>query len=239
MKYKAICFDIDGTLYPKSVMNRRLLALGLCHPFFSLKYNKMRKQVRKCQEALEGDLMSKEATIMCKNGVIDENQDIKMLEANITKEELQLSKEHLSKWIYLPMERLYKRTKPYDGVVETFKKIKTKGLKIGVFSDFPLFKKLESMGLSSYVDFAASSEDIGFLKPSIHCFEYLLYNIGLDCKEVLYVGDSYDKDIVGAHRAGLDAVLVNVKGSKKEYPLACEVFESWKGFDNWLFEQME
>ena len=235
MKYKAICFDIDGTLYPKAVMNKRLLALGLRHPIFSLKYNKMRKELRKCQESLQGDLMSKEATVILKNSGISINEDI-------NSQKLQLTKERLEKWIYQPMERLYEKTRPYDGVVKTFKNIKDKGLKLGVFSDFPLFNKLQSMGLSPYLDLAVSSEDIGFLKPSVHCFEYLLYNIGidgLDCKDVLYVGDSYDKDVVGARKAGLDAVLVNVKGSAKEYPLACEVFESWKDFDKWLFEQME
>ncbi len=227
MKYKAICFDIDGTLYPKAVMNKRLLALGLCHPVFSLKYNKMRRALRKCQESLNGDLMSKEAIVILKNN------------GSCTKQDIESTRQHLERWIYLPMERLYKNTKPYDGVVETFKSIKEKGLKIGVFSDFPLFQKLESMGLSSYVDLAASSEDVGFLKPSVHCFEYLLYNMGLDSKEVLYVGDSYDKDVVGAHDAGIDAVLVNARGSEKEYPLACGVFESWKGFDRWLLKQME
>lgn len=226
MRYKAICFDIDGTLYPRAVMNRRLFALGLCHPIFSVRYNKMRKELRKCQDSLQGNLMSKEANMMLKNSGISTIQDIER------------TKQHLENWIYKPMEKLYKNTKPFDGVVETFKAIKDRDLKIGVFSDFPLFKKLESMGLSSYVDFAASSDDVGFLKPSIHCFEYLLYNIGLDAKDVLYVGDSYDKDVVGAHNARLDAVLVNAKGSVEEYPLACEVFESWGGFDRWLLKEV-
>ncbi len=236
MKYKAICFDIDGTLYPKAVMNRRLLALGFLHPHFSLCYNKMRKQLRQCQESLQGNLISKEATVIVKNSSKCKNQDIK---GETFLAEVALVKERLEKWIYAPMQRLYKKTKPYDGVVETFKTLKAKGLKIGVFSDFPLFKKLQSMGLEPYVDLAASSEDVGFLKPSVHCFDYLLYNMGiegLDRKEVLYVGDSYDKDVVGATKAGLTAVLVNAKGTKKEYPLACEVFESWKDFDKWLLE---
>ena len=225
MKYKAICFDIDGTLYPKALMNKRLLILGLRHPLFSLRYNKMRRQLRKCQESLSGSLMSKEATVICKNMGTMKNEDIvsKRLEA----------------WIYKPMERLYRSTKPYDGVVETFKAIKQRGLKIGVFSDFPLFNKLESMGLADYVDFALSSENVGFLKPSVHCFEKLLYNIGVGPAEALYVGDSYDKDVVGAREAGVDAVLVNARGAREEYPLANEVFESWEGFEKWLLKSLE
>ena len=225
IKYKAICFDIDGTLYPKSLMNKRLFILGLRHPLFSLKYNKMRRQLRKCQDTLSGSLMSKEATVICKNMGKGNKEDIVC--------------KHLEAWIYEPMKKLYRSTKPFDGVLETFKIIKEKGLKIGLFSDFPLFNKLESMGLASYVDYALSSENVGFLKPSVHCFENLLYNIGVEPAEALYVGDSYDKDVVGARGAGIDAILVNVRGSVKDYPLANEVFESWEGFEKWLLKSLE
>lgn len=225
MKYKAICFDIDGTLYPKALMNKRLLLLWFAHPVFSLRYNKMRKLLRKCQDSLSGSLRSKEAHVICKNWPKGPKEDI--------------VEKQLKAWIYEPMQRLYKSTTPYDGVVDTFKNLKERGLKIGVFSDFPLFNKLESMGLASYVDYASSSEQVGFLKPSVHCFEDMLYNIGIEANAVLYVGDSYDKDVVGAHGAGLDAVLVNAKGCAKEYPFACGVFENWKAFDNWLAEKVE
>lgn len=234
MGYKAVCFDIDGTLYPAKVMNRRLLALGLRHPVFSLKYNRMRRLYRSVQDGFASDpllrdkpLMVREAFVMQKNLGMYRNRDIGFVE------------ERLESWIYGPMERLYARTVPYDGVVQTFKAIKDKGLLVGVFSDFPLFGKLESMGLSQYVDHASSSEDVGYLKPSVHCFEHLLYNMNLKPCDVLYVGDSYAKDVVGARNAGLDAVLVNAKGSSDDYPLACGVFGSWAGFDGWLSGRLE
>ena len=125
-----------------------------------------------------------------------------------------------------------------------FKKIKNNGLKIGVFTDFPLFDKLEGMKLADLVDFAASSDDIGYLKPDTHCLEYLLYNLKMGPKDVLYVGDSYNKDILGAKAVGMDAVLVNVKASAskdlaKEYPLAKAAFRTWNEFDTWLSATME
>ena len=113
-----------------------------------------------------------------------------------------------------------------------------------MFTDFPLFGKLEGMGLDGYVDFSASSDDVGFLKPDSHCFEYLLYNLKLERNDVLYVGDSYSKDIAGACNAGIDAVLVNVKQSElrdaaERFPLAKEVFCNWKDFDAWLASGLE
>lgn len=234
MGYKAVCFDIDGTLYPAKVMNRRLLSLGLRHPSFSLKYNAMRRTYRSVQAGFEDDsalknkpLRVREAYLMQKKYGVCADKDIGFVV------------DRLESWIYRPMERLYATTRPYDGVVQTFRALKEKGLLLGVFSDFPLFGKLDSMGLSKYVDFAASSEDVGYLKPSVHCFDRLLYNLGLKACEVLYVGDSYSKDVVGAHDAGMDAVLVNSKGDARRYPLACGVFGTWNGFDAWLSRRME
>ena len=70
----------------------------------------------------------------------------------------------------------------------------------------------------------------------------MLYNLKIDSADVLYVGDSYAKDIAGAHGAGIDAVLVNVRGSEKDfpsrYPLAKAVFNRWSDFDVWLSANM-
>ena len=266
MGYKAVCFDIDGTLYPRSVMNYRLLALGLKHPFFSLKYNKMRRVFREIQDNFDEDCLFKNKSMVAREAIImqkklgnGENEDIGLKKCDkkisLVNTSAGTMEAQIEKYIYRPIAKLYKRTKPYDGVVETFKRLKANGVKIGVFSDFPLLSKLEGLGLSQYVDFAASSEDVGFLKPNIHCFEYLMYNMNLKPSETLYVGDSYSKDVVGAHGAGLDAVLVNAKdfdakgvsseapnekgaGSEK-YPLSCGVFSTWFDFDRWLFERLE
>ena len=76
------------------------------------------------------------------------------------------------------------------------------------------------------------------------CFEYLLYNLKMDPQDVLYVGDSYEKDIVGASAASIDAVMVNVRGLKPgdaeaKYPLAKAVFGTWDEFDKWLTALLE
>jgi putative hydrolase of the HAD superfamily len=239
MKYKAICFDIDGTLYPFSLMQKRLTRIWLRHPVFITRYNRMRKTFRIWQKDYKQQipLRWREAMIIQSNNA--QEPDKKFAESDYRK-----TYESLKRKMYDPMERLYSKTVPFDGVRETFKSIKAHGLKIGVFTDFPMYKKLQSMKLDEYVDFGASSDDTGFLKPDAHCFDYLLYNLKMEPSDVLYVGDSYEKDVVGAHNAGIDAVLVNVKPSdlrdaKEKYPLAKEVFGSWKEFDAWLASGME
>lgn len=239
MSYRAICFDIDGTLYPVRTMNRRLLRLSLGHPLFAMRYMRQRKEFRRWQATFTRSIPFRwrEAMIL-QNGTGEEPSE------PFDQRTYQRTYDRLSRLVYLPLERLYRETKTFDGVRETFLAIKNNGLKIGVFSDFPLFHKLESMDLADLVDFAASSDDAGYLKPDAHCLEYLLYNLRLGPKDVLYVGDSYSKDVKGAAAAGIDAVLVNVDVSGKvdlgsEYPIAKAVFRTWGEFDRWLLATME
>ena len=243
MKYKAICFDVDGTLYPIRTMNRRILRLSVAHPLFGLKYRKARKEFRKHQDAF-----NKEIPFRWREAAIVQSGSGAESEHDFSEESFRRlygkTYDRLHRWAYLKMEKLYERTEPFAGVAKTFEKIRDKGLKVGVFSDFPLFRKLEGMNLASLVDFAASSDDAGFLKPNAHCFEYLLYNLKMGPQDILYVGDSYEKDIVGANAASVDAVLVNVKDLKAgdpeaRYPLAKAVFRTWDEFDKWLTAEME
>ena len=238
MKYKAICFDIDGTLYPIGIMNRRIFRLSAAHPLFGLKYRNARREFRRYQATFGKTIPFRwrEAAIIqsgtgAEPGEEFSEEDYRKLYGK--------TYDRLDRWAYRKMERLYRQTRTFDGVAETLKRIRNNGLKVGVFTDFPLFHKLEGMGLASLVDFAASSDDAGFLKPDAHCFEYLLYNLKMGSQDVLYVGDSYEKDIVGANAASIDAVLVNVRGLKPgdeqtKYPLAKAVFGTWDEFDKWL-----
>ncbi|MBR2281408.1 MAG: HAD family hydrolase [Spirochaetales bacterium] len=237
MSYKAVCFDIDGTLYPIGTMNSRLLRLSLRHPLFGLRYRRNRREYRRWQSTF-----TQKVPFRWREAMIVQNGTGK--EMPFDKETYRRTYERLESLVYGPMRRLYRRTRTFDGVRDTFLRIRDDGLKIGVFTDFPLFDKLEGMGLADLVDFAASSDDVGYLKPDTHCLEYLLYNLGMGPKDVLYVGDSYEKDVKGAMAAGIDAVLVNVKAPAsadlhREYPLAKAVFRTWDEFDRWLAATME
>ena len=243
MKYKAICFDIDGTLYPIGIMNRRIFRLSAAHPLFGLKYRKARREFRRNQASFAKTIpfrWREAAIIQSGTGAEPEHEFSEEAFGKLYGK----TYDRLDRWAYRKMERLYRQTKTFDGVAETLKRIRNNGLKVGVFTDFPLFRKLEGMGLASLVDFAASSDDAGFLKPDAHCFEYLLYNLKMGPQDVLYVGDSYEKDIVGANAASIDAVLVNVRDLKpgdaqKKYPLAKAVFGTWDEFDKWLTALLE
>lgn len=64
-------------------------------------------------------------------------------------------------------------------------------------------------GLRHLIDDAVSSEQLGAEKPAQACFHAFLERNGLEPAEVVYVGNEYAADVVGAREAGLTPILVD------------------------------
>lgn len=233
MKYKAVCFDIDATLYPRKIIQRYMASFVLFHPCVNSVYSKMRAEFRKVQGSFEEtdlknlDFETREATMLFRvtEGT---NRAFKTVEK---------ARQYLENKYYKRLKRRFKKIPFQADTVETFKFLKENNVKIGVFSDWPLENKLHDIGVESYVDYVASPYETGYLKPDVHCFDSLLQNLKEEADTVLYVGDSYSKDIEGAYNAGIDAVMVNSKDSEiSKYPKAMKVFKNWAEFDIFLRE---
>ena len=226
MKYKAVCFDIDGTLYPASFMNRNIGFMSFMHPVLALRYKKTRAKIREIQDC--GD-----AFFDCMT--FNEKEAFAYCEVTGNKTDIKDAREYLDRTYYKYLSRIYSRLPYQEETVKTFEYIKSKGLLIGIFSDWPLYSKLERIGVKDLCDATGCSVTDGYLKPSVHAFEKLLYNLKIDGSDVLYVGDSYSKDIEGAVKAGMDGVLIGEDPDRAcNFPKACAVVENWKEFDLWL-----
>ena len=66
--------------------------------------------------------------------------------------------------------------------------------------------KLLNTGLSTLIDKVFISEDIKTTKPSREIFEHALKSCNARKKESLMIGDSWETDIVGAKKFGIDQV---------------------------------
>lgn len=189
MKIKAVCFDIDGTLYPNWQMVWLMLPAFLADIPLNRAYGKVRKQLRTL--SWEGK----------------EELPLRTVQAQLVKEELKspLSVEETESLIETNLYRRwvsdFKRVKGYPQVKEALTLIRAQGLKTGVLSDFPIQNKLRYLNLSKdCFDVALCSETVGRLKPDKRPFLALAEALECDPSEVLYVGNSYEKDIVGANR---------------------------------------
>jgi HAD superfamily hydrolase (TIGR01549 family) len=69
--------------------------------------------------------------------------------------------------------------------------------------------KLEKAGLLASFDDLVISSEVGYIKPHPEIFRLALTHSRLKAEEVLFVGDSYAQDILGAKRVGLKTAWLN------------------------------
>ncbi len=77
--------------------------------------------------------------------------------------------------------------------------------------------KMERLSLEPYFDEILVAGDVGIYKPDPQVFEIILSRLNELPSRALYVGDSYQMDVVGAKHAGLFSVWL--KNSKNNEPL--------------------
>lgn len=76
--------------------------------------------------------------------------------------------------------------------------------------------KLAHAGLSDYFKHLVISEEVGFAKPSHLIFEKALSRHKIKPNQAIMVGDSFQADILGAHKAGIPAIWY--KGVNENLP---------------------
>lgn len=99
-------------------------------------------------------------------------------------------------------------------VVPTLSRLKESGYKLGVVSnrDEPLHKDLEALNLNSYFEFALAGGEVQSFKPDLRIFQRGLELAGTAAHETMYIGDNYFADVRGSLCAGLVPVLYDPSG---------------------------
>ena len=92
--------------------------------------------------------------------------------------------------------------------------LRHRDFRLGVISNATDLAKrvLDHLGLTKYFDFVIVSEEVGVRKPTTEIFRIACKRAGCAPNRSLHVGDKYSVDVVGARRAGLNAVLIDRAG---------------------------
>ena len=199
MKYQAVAFDLDGTLYPNIDLYARLIPfmtreLSLLRALGKAR-NIIRKSYSKNEELNKGpqrDFYDLQAGLM----------------GEILGRDAEEVRERTERLIYRGWEPLFTEISLFPHVRETLEAFRNRGIKLGILSDFPLEKKLENLGISGFWDTMLCSEFTGFLKPNGRPFLELAGKMGFPPEEMLYVGNSVPYDVIGAVNAGMKAALI-------------------------------
>ena len=88
--------------------------------------------------------------------------------------------------------------------------------------DFPMYifsngksvaqrNKIKALGLDVWFrnENIFISEEVGFLKPRLEAFQGVQKAIGIQSKQIWYIGDTYDADVVGSKTAGWNVIWFN------------------------------
>jgi len=212
-----LALDIDGTLYPKRMLHARMVRSLFPSARLALAFNWARSRYRTLQE-------EEDTTPATREGLL--RRQAALVARRMGKADISGVQRAVDRQFYRAWERSFLTIKPFADLRETLLRAKEQGLSIVVLSDFPIARKLETLAIADLVDSTYCSEESGYLKPSPHAFALLLDDLRCRADEILYVGDSYTKDCVGAKEVGMYTALLTERRAKA-YPSADLVVGSW------------
>jgi len=101
--------------------------------------------------------------------------------------------------------------RPYPYVLETLEMLKNRGMKLGIITDAKRKKamqRIKAMNITDFFDIIITFEDTGEKKPSKKPFRLAMKKLNLKPVEILFVGDSMERDIQPAKNLGMKTLRV-------------------------------
>lgn len=201
MAFRAIGFDIDGTLYPSWRLNLALAGFAVRNYRCLKAFGRVRHELREL-------FRSPEYRAAPPAGV----EEFHRLQAALVARRLGIDEETalegVERFFYQVVPESFDRIRTFPGVREALLRLKAAGLRLGALSDFPGERKLELMGLGDLFDVVMTSEETGYLKPEPEPVRVLSDRLGVGPAELLYVGNSAAYDVAGAKAAGAASAYI-------------------------------
>ena len=129
--------------------------------------------------------------------------------------------EPLLQWLRTPEVSLSIWSVVPQGLVESLELLQQRYRLIVISnSDGHVAQRLDDVGLATHFEQIYDSGLLGFAKPDPRIFQRALDDLNLPPDRMVYVGDFYDIDIVGAAGAGVHGVLLDPVGAWSEIDCA-------------------
>jgi putative hydrolase of the HAD superfamily len=206
MKTKGILIDLDNTLYD----------YNSAHSFAldnTIKYMETKTGIAK--EILRASYDTSRKKIHTNlNGFASSHS--RLLYFQRLMESSQISYKHIVDFHNFYWDSFIGKMKLFEGVLALFDRFANKNCIVTDLTADVQFKKLIQVKLIDKVRHIVTSEEAGKEKPNPIMFYMALEKIGLEKSEVVFIGDDYEKDILGAISLGIRAIWLNRKMVKKE-----------------------
>lgn len=202
MNYKAVIFDLDGTLYDNRALPLRVILrspgrLGLL------------RAERAGRRELAGIYFGR-------NGeALDALMKLTAQKSGKTPDEVR--EWYNGEFLPLQAELLKKGFHPRKGIVRTLERLRSGNIKLACCSDYSVInEKLTALGIDpALFDVIEDSPSAGGCKPCPEALLHIAELLGTEPGDILVVGDRRDNDGQAAAGAGMQFLLVP-KSNRKE-----------------------
>ena len=208
MAYKAVFFDLDGTVYNYNRGDR--LGKEAISSYMEREFGLSGEETGR---ALKWAFLEAGNRIGYSCGALH-NRLIRY----------QMMLEHLSLPIHphamalasLYWDTLIGQAQPEPGLIPLLQALRSRGLITGFGTNMTAmiqFKKLDRLGLWPYTDVLVTSEEVGTEKPDRRVFDWCARKASLSNEECIFIGDTWAHDVDGARKAGMEGILYRGKES--------------------------
>ncbi len=197
-RFKAVIFDVDGTLYNQQKLRKlmliEMLKYYLSHPD-ELQDLKIIRDFRR-----EREKRALEVVFDLENAQYDWAAKISGVSPKRVRNIVQ-------KWIFrVPLKHIPSCS--YPKMLELFEHLSHRGVATGIFSDYPAQEKLAALGLSPCCIVSATDRNVGRLKPDPKGLFVVAERLGVAVEHCLFVGDRDERDGECARRAGMPYIIL-------------------------------
>lgn len=215
MKYKAIIFDLFGTLVDSYSVQG---------------YNRLLTDMASALELPREDFSKlwRDTTYERGVGIFKTTEESIRYICNILK--VSVSDENFRKCEQIRLETTSKALTPKNGAVDILKSLRGLGYKVGLITNcsagVPLMWK--NTEFSHLFDVTIFSASVGLKKPDAQIYKLACEQLGVEPNECLYIGDGDSNELSGASHLGMEAVMIRDPNEIDPYRLVEVVWDGRK-----------
>lgn len=202
---RGIIFDLDDTLYDYRSLH--IAAMNTLEKYACEHYGVEKEQFRSAWNAAREETKRGQGnTAASHNRMLYCQKTLEKLGLPPADGALELYEQY---WGYILAHMTLR-----EGAAELLADCKARGVKVGICSDLTAHiqhRKLKALGISAQIDAIVTSEEAGVEKPEPRIFQIILKKMDCVSREVIFLGDSLERDVYGAEACGIPAVWLKRK----------------------------